>query len=278
MATVKDVLREKRTKKESHHLWEAERSEGKIHIKRTQAEKEEWDVDQKTASTHKEAKMDKQAAKEMADVYWGLFAATLVDDPSLTQEIPAGVVKRFNAAVINEYPTIKTWEELRKAYGEEVIRDIRHAVANGINVRLASKFLNVPLIMAQDIINVTKGVDSVHVKAMVDGIKAGKTAEVVKIYGEDAKKIAEIFEDVKKTGMPKLAVDEKMKKILKTFWGPYGDLLTQEVKKRVRADLAKKWFTKHAVDEKAAELLSSFLGEYGSQWTRYIAPIIRPKK
>ncbi len=92
MSTAKEALREKR----SHHLWSAEKDEaGKIKVNRSAAEKEEFEIMEKTASR-------KNADKETSDALWGLFGASLCDDKSLTMDIPKSIVARFNASVSNE--------------------------------------------------------------------------------------------------------------------------------------------------------------------------------
>lgn len=269
MATVKEFLREKRAK-EAHHLWSAEKADGKIKIQRAQAEKE-WEDMEKTAST-------KNADKETSDALWGLFAASLCDDKSLTMEIPKSIVARFNAPVSTEAPEVKSWDELRTAFGDGPVAEIRQAVAQGIKVRLASKYLNIPFIMAKEVLDVTAGVDAKFVKEMCEGILQGKTAEVVKKFGKDAVAVANIFENFKKSGMIKLAVDDKAKKIYTQYWGMFGKELCREISKRIRADLAERWMRRNAIDSEAAAYWSRYFGEFGQRWISVLPKLLRPTK
>jgi len=267
MSTAKEALREKR----SHHLWSAEKDEaGKIKVTRSAAEKEEFNME-KTASR-------KNADKETSDALWGLFGASLVDNSSLNSEIPKSVVQRFNACSAPDAPVIKSWDELKTDFGEEPIRAVRAAIAQGIKVRLASKYLNIPFIMTKDVMDVTASVDMKHVKTMLDGIREGKTAAVVKVYGEPAVRLANIFEGFKKSGLTKISIDDKAKKVWEDYFGPYGKELVRSVQKRVRADLAEKWFKKHGVDEHAASVWASFFGEFGEKWCSYVPRLLRPTK
>jgi hypothetical protein len=281
MATVKEFLREKRAK-EAHHLWNAELdNEGKLKINRTKAERENWDEEKLETKTSfkKEATMNtKTADKETSDALWGLFGASLCDDLSLTSEIPKSIVARFNACVSNKAPQIKSWEELRTAFGEEAISSVRAAIAQGIKVRLASKYLDLPFVMTKDVMDVTAGIDSKFVKEMCSGIKNGKTAEVVKKFGKDAVAVANIFEGFKKSGMTKLSVDDKAKKVWISFFGPYGSELVREIKRKVRADLAERWLQKNGCDSSASAYWSAYFGEYGSSWVKFVPSLIRPTK
>jgi hypothetical protein len=267
MSTAKEALRIKR----SHHLWSAEKDEaGKIKVNRSAAEKEEFNME-KTASR-------KNADKETSDALWGLFAASLCDDKSLTMDIPKSIVARFNASVSNEAPEVKSWEELRTAFGSAPVAEIRQAVAQGIKVRLASKYLNIPFIMAKEVMDVTAGVDAKFVKEICEGVLQGKTSSVVKKFGKDAVVVANIFENFKKSGMIKLAVDEKAKKIYEEYWGPFGRELCRETKKRIRADLAERWMRRNAIDSEAAAYWSKYFGSYGSSWISVIPKLLRPTK
>lgn len=270
MPSAKKALQLKR----SHHLWSAEKDEaGKIKVNRSAAEKEEWETmeNKKTASR-------KEADRETVNALWGLFGASLVDSSALTSTIPARVAKQFNTINPAPAPEVKTWDELRTAFGSEIVNDIRKAVAHGIKIRLASKFLDVPFILATDIVNALPAVDLKHSKIMVEGIKQGKVTKIVKTYGQDAIKVANLFEEFKSGGMPKIAIDDAAKKLFESYWGPYGKELCVEIKRRVRADLAKKWMMKHAIDEKAAEYWSAYFASYGDAWVRYVPKLLRPTK
>lgn len=278
MSTAKTALREKR---EAHHLWNAEREDGKIRIQRTKAEKDDWEeeVEKKTAS-RREASMDKSAGKQTAQAMWSVFGASLVDDSALTSEIPKSVAQRLNACVdeAQNAPSIPTWDEIRTAYGAENVDEARQNIANGMHDRIASKFYDLPLAVTAEIRATLPDVGKEHVKAMLDAVRSGKVADVVRVYGDDARKVARIYNKARVTGMYKLAVDQDAKKILEDYWGPFGKELTRSIQKRVRADLAERWMRRHAVDEPAAKVFSAYFGEYGEQWVNYVAPLLRPKK
>jgi hypothetical protein len=280
MTTAKQALREKR---EAHHLWNAEKADGKIRIQRTKAEKEDWEENMEKASlpkmSSKVASTDKDAAKATAHSFWGLFGASLIDDPSLTNEIPKRIAQQFNAcANMQEAPSVKTWDELRTAFGNELVQEAREAIAEGMRLRMASKELDLPLVVTADICNELPNVGRTHIRAMVDGIKAGKVAEVVRTYGEDGKKVAKLYNAAKKTGMYHIAIDSKAKKVIEDYFGPFGTELVREIRRKVRADLAERWLRKNGVDASAASYWSAYFGTYGEKWVSVVPALLRPKK
>lgn len=279
MSTTQEILREKR--RQAHHLWNAERADGKVTIKRTKAEKDAWDVDgeKKASRMTKEASMNKEAARVAAQAMWGVFGASLVDDPSLTSEIPKSVVARFNERAGSvEAIKLKSWDELRTEYGDSVVSEARVAIADGMRCRMFGKEANLPLMVAKDVLDALPGVDLSHLKSMVDGVRVGKVAEVVRTYGEDGKKVAVIYKEAVKTGSHKIAVDSAAKSLIEEYFGPYGKELTKSIQKRVRADLAARWLRRNGCDQSAADVWASYLGEYGSYWTHYVPKLLRPAK
>lgn len=270
MSTAKEALRIKR----SHHLWSAEKDEaGKIKVNRSAAEKEEWETMENTRTASR-----KEADRETVNALWGLFGASLVDSAALTSTIPARVAKQFNTINPAPAPEVKTWDEIRKAFGSEIVNDIRKAVAHGIKIRLASKFMDVPFILATDIVNALPAVDLKHAKIMVEGIKNGDVTNVVKTYGQDAVKVAKLFEEFKSGGMPRIAIDDSARKLFKSYWGPFGEELCREIKMRVRSDLASRWLRKFSVDQSASEYWGKFFGSYGDAWVKYVPKLLRPTK
>lgn len=276
MTTAKQALREKR---QAHHLWNATSEDGKINITRNKAEKEDWDETMEKKSMRRSASMDKTAAKEMAQSYWALFGASLVDDPALVSEIPKSVVRSFNANVnVAPAPEVPTWEQINQKFGESIIKEIRASIADGMKVRLASKSWNLPFVVTKDVMVALPNVQREHIKAMVDSIRSGNMESASRTYGEDFVKVAKIYRMAQKTGMHKLSIDNSAKSVIEDYFGPYGEELCKSISKRVRADLAQKWLSKHAVDSTAAEYWSKYFGAYGEKWTSFIPKVLRPSK
>lgn len=251
-----------RTKKDAHHLWRGERDEsGKIRITRTEAEREMFDQDE---------------AREVAAACWGLYGASLTDSPTLTNPIPRSVAKRFNESARNqEAPRVRSWDELRKAFGNDTIREIRADIADGMRVRMASVYLDLPFVATKDVLDAVGDTDKYEVREIVRAVRSGKILEARKKYGRRVSEVSRIYKRHMIAGR-KLAVDDKAEKYWEDYYGPYGSELIREVKKRVKADLAERWMTKHSVDEQAARYYANYYGEYGEDWVRIIPKMLSP--
>jgi hypothetical protein len=105
---------------------------------------------------------------------------------------------------------------------------------------------------------------------LVDGKEAA-----VRQYGKVAKKVFNIMA----TQCPKVAVDAKAEDYWKAYYGPYGEQLVKEVKKRIKADLAKIWLMKQGVDEAAAKYWQNYFTDenYGEELTKDIPKRLSPK-
>lgn len=254
--------------KKSHHLWSAEKDEGgNIRIKRNRLEKY--------------AKMEKTEMNRDAHVaMWGLFGASLVDDPILSSPIPASVAKNFNIAAKKmgeEPPKVLGWTEIRSAYGDDTVDEIRRHISSGMRIRMASKYLNIPFVVAGDILNrVECGRE--EAKEILGMVRSGKRIEAEAKFGGSARRIAHIYESYAKNGYHKISVDQAAKDYWESYYGPFGKELVREIKKRVRADVAEMWMKKYGVDEAAAEYWSKYLGEYGSHWVSIVPKKISPSK
>lgn len=250
--------------KSAHHLWSAEKEDGKIRVRRDRMEPEEFE---KKASSRK-------IAQETALAAWGLFGAALVDDPTTSSPIPRSVAAQMSrVAATVDMPVIPSWDELRGKYGSLLVDEARKAVADGMKTRRASTLWNVPFIAASDLLRSLPNVSQGHVRAMCDLIRSGKEREALLQYGEDAKKVATILR-----GNTKMAVDEAAKKYYESYYGPFGTELVRDIKKRVRADVASHWLSKSAVDEAAKKMLEAYYGEYGRKWVSIVPKLIRPAK
>jgi len=266
----------KRTTRSAHHLWNAELGEdGRRRLRRSKAEDNMFNEQKKDARRT----ASKRAAADTVAAYFGIFGADLVDDPTLSDDIPVSVSRRFNAAARDEAPPrIHTWDELRRAFGDKNIQEARQAISDGMKVRMASKYLDVPFVVAAEILAKLEGTDKVALKLAVDAVKDGHH-KAANAHGPTlGHKVAAIFAEFADEGSHRIAIDSRAKAILEGYYGPYGAELTKEIKKRVRADLAGAWLRKNGVDEVSARYWSQYLGAYGEQWVKIVPKKISPAK
>lgn len=235
-------------------MWSAEKDGDSLRVMRAQPEEAQEE--------------EVEAARDVAASMWGLLGAALIDNPQFQQNLPKPIVSRMNGSVGtiksgSECPRIYSWKELKVAFGDNKIAEIRQFIRDGMRVRIASRDLNIPFVMAADVIDAFKDIDSKTIKASLDLIKSGKERVARKKFGKVAGELSQFYEEYRDSGMYKLAVDDTAKKYFEAYYGPYGKDLVAEIKKRVVADLAKTWMTKSGVDDVAAEYYSSYWAEYG---------------
>lgn len=253
------------TVKESHHLWEPQIDGDKISVRRTKAETLE----------------EEEAAREVTAALWGLWGASLVDDTTLASEIPKSIVARFNHVARDvskpPKPALHSWEDIRRAYSTEQVDEVRKSIALGIKIRQASKELNVPFLMASEIVSEFSSVDKRVVKALVNELKSGGTTKVAKC-GSIGRKLSALYQDFAKHPR-KIAVDEKAKSYWEGYFGPFGEDMVADIKKRVRADLAEKWLRKNGVDDVAVDYWKNyFQGDYGKALVSVVPKSLSPVK
>lgn len=257
--------------KRAHHMWSAEREDGKLKIRRTKHADEE-EMFQKKRSRRIAKRTQDQADSAMACL--GIWAATCVDDELLTREIAQPIVARFNTVRPGSAPRVHTWAELNQVVGAQKFARIRAAITDGIRTRFASKLYNVPFLIAAELIDRLDGIDMNVMRKAIAGVKAGdKTAS--RKYGSVVHDIKSAFA---KFGGMKLAIDDKAKRYFEDYFGPYGQELVADIQRRVRADLAYIWLSKRGVDEAAAEYWSSYFSEggYGALMVGDIARKLSP--
>ena len=216
----------------------------------------------------------KASQEEAAMACLGVWAATLVDDELLTREIAQPIVARFNAVRPEDAPRVHTWAQIGKVITGQKLAAVKRAVSDGMRTRLVSKSLNVPFLVAAELIDKMDGMDMKVMKAAVASVKQGNRVAAKK-YGSIARDIQSAFA---RFGGMRLAVDDKAKKYFEDYFGPYGVELVADIQRRVRADLAYKWLTKHGVDAAAAEYWSSYFSEngYGAQLVGDVAKRLSP--
>ncbi len=257
-------------RKDAHHLWSAEKDEaGRLRVVRSKEEPEMFLNDK-----------ERETAKEVCAAVWGLWGASLVDGAFGT-EIPSGVVARLAKVASQEsqkgnaYPRVYTWNELRRAFGTEVVEEIRGHVSDGMRVRMASRYLDVPFLVAADIIDRFGSTE--NLKEIVTAVKTGKVATIRKL-GKAAGVIQGIYQRYTENGNHKLAIDEAAKKYYENYYGPFGKELTREIKRRVRADLAEAWLRKNGVDQKAVDYWSGYFSNgYGDEMVKELAKKLAPR-
>ena len=261
--------------KKAHHVWSAEADErGVPVVRREKLEKEAFDGITASRRSASSGPLARKVAAEKCAAYLGLFGADLVDNPTLVSAIPAGVVRRFNAATRNEAsPRIYTWNELRKAFNAEHVDHARKAIADGIKVRLASKYLDLPFVITADVLDQISDLPREAIKCAVDHIKTGANVLVDKVA---LSRVANVLSTYTGSGSYKMAADNTAQSYWENYYGPYGKELVKEVKKRVRADLAHKWLHKNGVDSAAAEYWKGYFGAYGDEWVTIVPKRLSP--
>ena len=264
--------------RKAHHLWAAESDEsGAPRVRRSKQEPEQFDMDQKRQA-RTASKLSRKIAGETCAAYLGLFGADLVDDPTLNSDLPNGVVRQFNAASREEAaPRVHTWDELREAFTHEVVQHARGGIANGMQVRMASKYLDVPFMIAADIVDRMQDVPKEAVKKALDYLKSGGNARNGAVKSVTAR-VAKVLSEYKDPGSHRIAVDGAADSYWTAYYGPFGTELVREVQKRVRADLGGAWLRKNGVDSAAAEYWKNYYGEYGERWVTVVPKKISPSK
>jgi hypothetical protein len=262
--------------KSSHHLWSAETDEtGNVIINRSVAEREDLE------------EAEKEFARAIAASAWGFFGARLVDSNGFDRaEMPAAIRDRFNIVakeLIEDSvrpQKVQSWSELAQQYGTDIINDIRSSIVNGMQVRQASKDLNVPFVIAADLLSDCELVGKETVKEAVELVREGKVKEAENTFGKLASKVYELFVDARKTGSHKISIDEVAAKYWSDYYGEYGKLLVKDVKKRVRADLAYEWLRKCGIDEFASKYWSDYFSDsdYGKALTEVLPKALSPRK
>ena len=261
--------------KVAHHMWKTEKdSTGKVSISRSKDEKN-WDAD------------EWKYAKDVSDAVWGLWGAEAISNPIFVEVMPKAVARQYVAVaqkLENEgvtAPQVRSWEELKAAFGAERIAEIKKAVAKGMQIRKASVELDLPFLVASRVLFSIEdeSIDLGKIKNVIALVKEGKIVKAASEYGSLAGKISTIYHKAMKFNDHKIALDDSAKKYYEDYWGPYGESLTKEVKKRIRADLAFDWL-KRAVDEAAAKYWQNYFSEedYGKMLTEYSPPERKPAK
>ena len=319
----------KSNKKKSHHLWNSTQGDnGDVVVHRTEAEKEDFS--------------DFEFVQAKAATSLGLWGASLTDSP-VYSAVPAAISDRFSlvAKEMKESgeipPKIMSWKKLAKAFGLKRVNDCKTHIQFGMKTRLASKELDIPFIMAadlmedyekvgrkvlSDVINDWKKMaqssgDRVSIwdgqaegeitsviyapdgtvenyKVKIDGDSTLKNVppdslEVIasnksikrsfKRFASKYGKLAGKVDQVLSSNLPKISVDQAADDYWTSYYGPYGEQLVKEVKKRVKADLAKVWLEKQGVDQAAADYWSNYFTDenYGEMLTREVPKKLSPK-
>jgi hypothetical protein len=224
------------------------------------------------------ATLSQKIAAEKCAACLGLFGADLVDDPTYNSDLPMGVRARFNEVSRDEEgPSVRTWEELRKAFSPEKIAHARKAIGQGMQTRLASKTLDLPFLMTADILDKLPNVAPERIARAVEYVRStppdrrsAATMDVV------THRVAEVFDEYSDPDSRKIAIDDRAVAYWESYYGPFGKELVREVQKRVRADIAGIWLRKNGVDEVAAEYWRNYFGAYGDKWVSVVPKKLSP--
>lgn len=263
-------------KRKAHPLWSAEKDDnGRVIVNRSVAERDDLE----------EAGMD--YTKAVVASAWGLFGAGLIDNSGFDRaEMPLAIRDRFNLvakqlkAEGEQPPKVRSWSQLTKVLGSAKVQEIKQSVAQGMKVRQASKYLNLPFVITADLIDDADVIGRKAMRDIVDLVKSGRRSLAAKQYGKIARKVGTLYDMARKTGNHKLAVDDSAKSYWEDYYGEYGKQLVKEVKKRVRADVAYEWLRRCGVDEAAAKYWQNYFtdSDYGKALTETLPKKLSPSK
>lgn len=263
-------------KRKAHPLWNAERGEnGKVILNRAVAEREDLE----------EAGADYM--KAVVASAWGLFGAGLIDNSGFDRaEMPLSVRDRFNVVATQlkaegeEPPKVRSWNQLARVIGSDKVVEIKQAVAQGMKIRQASKYFNLPFVITADLIEDADVIGRKAMRDIVNLVRAGKRSVAIKQYGKIGRKVGTLYDVACKTGNHRLAVDDSAKSYWEDYYGEYGKQLVKEVKKRIRADVAYEWLRRCGVDEAAAKYWQNYFtdSDYGKALTETLPKKLSPSK
>jgi hypothetical protein len=249
------MVKRRKTTKQSHHLWQSNATrDGDVIVNRTKAEREDLD--------------DLELYQAKAAASLGMWGASMTDLRQFSR-LPHNASKHYSK-VAKELqdagetaPKVMSWAKLSKAFGADKVASVKESVEFGMKARLASKELNIPFVMAADLVEDWEKVGTAVLKEIVDTVKEGKTSSAPKAL---VKKVRQVLS----SSIPKIAIDQAAAEYYKAYYGPFGESLVKEVKKRVKADLVKLWMVKQGVDEAAAEYWSAYYSDtgYGADMTK----------
>lgn len=262
--------------RKAHPLWSAERKEnGKITVHRSVAERDDLEDAGMTYT------------KAVVASAWGLFGAGLIDNSGFDRaEMPLSVRDRFNLVARQlqkegeEPPKVRTWRELTKVLGADKVVEVKQSVAQGMKIRQASKFFNLPFVITADLIDDADVIGRKAMKDIVELVRSNRRNVALKQYGKIARKVGQLYDVARKTGNHKMAIDDKAKSYWEDYYGEYGKQLVKEVKKRIRADVAYEWLRRCGVDEAAAKYWQNYFtdSDYGKALTETIPKKLSPSK
>lgn len=392
------MVKRRKTTKQSHHLWQSNATnDGDVMINRTKAEREDLDD------------LELYQARSAASL--GLWGASMTDLGQFSR-LPHNASKHYSkvARELQESgetaPKVMSWKNLNTAFGADKVCSVKESIEFGMKARLASKELNIPFVMAADLVEDWEKVGTAVLKDVIDSVKkkaqslnlfedpayqksdfqeetenyeqadnltdeekslledfmyeaffdkddntfsltlvvgdnypleaeeasfvidqAVRVApgfsqftatdygyasvlenkdqysdamdlyyELSNLYGskldwnvddEDKgyllkwlgspvnaskypKALVKKVQEVLSSPVPKIAIDQAAAEYYKAYYGPFGESLVKEVKKRVKADLSKLWMVKQGVDEAAAEYWSAYYADtgYGADMTK----------
>jgi cell division protein FtsB len=251
--------------KTAHHLWFAEKDEsGKVMVHRNKQEIDNVED------------MEREAFKVIEASAWGLYGAYMEDE--FAYNIPKVIVDRFSIVakslgLVEEAPYVYSWEKLAAVVGDESINNIKESVSFGRKARALSKELNIPFVVAFDLVEDSELIGKKALKEIVDGVKNGEALDVIEIFGKPAIKVASIYGEALAYDTHKIAVDEAAEDYWISYYGDFGKQLVDEIKKRVKADVAKDWLLKNGVDEAAAEYWKNYYSEVGDYGKKMVEKV-----
>lgn len=243
-------------KRRSHKLWSATSDEkGNIVLHRTTAERDDLE--------------SFEYLKPVVATSLGLWGSYLVDS-SVFYGIPSDIVSGYQLTAFKlrhaGAPRVLSWRELYNGFGEKKVKEATKYILLGMKARRTSKDLNIPWITAADVQEHVDVVGKKVVASIIRDFKGGRPNKARRQYG----KIAEEIESAMKLPT-KISVDKTTKDYWEKYFGPYGEQMTKELKKRIKADLHNVWLKKSGLDDYSADYWSKI---YATSFDKIAAPSI----
>jgi hypothetical protein len=225
--------------------------------------------------------------------HWATYGAVLADQillaPNLSEKTKTAMLSTFSAtrgvaevAKSLGHSKAASWDSLKEYAGEKATETVRNFVYAGLQSRMMSRDLNLPLAMTMELRGDIGKMPRKHASTLRLGLTEMKTAsiqdktalELMKLYGADTvKKWSEVLAKYKKGELrlqKKTAIDTTAKNYWTAYFGEYGDEWVRDVKRRLRADLVAAKLKMQALDDTATDYWSNYYGEYGDELTKEV--------
>jgi hypothetical protein len=177
----------------------------------------------------------------LAFATWGAHLAdSVVDAAPLSNRMKQAMLETTPAKL--PMPRVASREALAKYAGVDKEAAVRRIVEEGIKVRKLAKKNNLPFLL-QWHLRKQPNTPTAKFKA-IKAFRAGKLPE---------------------QRILKVAVDSVAEKYWEQYFGEYGKVWVQDVKRRIKADYVAEKLKRQGVDNKAVDYYANYFGEYGDK-------------